>query len=162
METTDTVKVAIGKILQIRNRLRSRLSRVESDIQAYNSTLESQTGKQVDVRKALEERTAIKQAILTLKNVLYKANAKIQSKLFELDEKKSSASFFQSLPLRDGLERHDYQNTEVVFNAIIKKAEVDATVKTLEAEIDTLQDEINVFNYSTKVDLSQIVLDLAS
>jgi hypothetical protein len=157
----ETAKVALAKSLQIKKRLVGRLARVESDIYAYNSTLEEQAGK-VDIAKAVELRKAIKLALLELKNALYKGNAKIQARLYELAEKKADVLFYNAINTHDGKERHGYQNTEVSYKAIIKKADVDAAIKTLESEIDQLQDEVNVYNYSTKIELPQSVLDLAS
>jgi hypothetical protein len=157
----NTIKVALGKVLQIRKRLVGRLDRIETDIQTYNSTLEEQSGK-VDIRKLLNLRTDIKTALLELKNALYKGNTKIQPKLYELVEKKGDIVFYGAINTHDGKERHGYQNTEVLYRAIIKKDEVDTAIKRLEAECDILQDEINVYNYSTKIEIPQIVLDLAS
>lgn len=157
-----TNKVALGKALQIKKRLVGRLARVEADIYQYNSTLTEQSGKTVDVRKQLLLREQIKQAILDVKNALYKANAKIQHKLYAFAEKKGDIEFYGNINTTNGSTRHGYQNTEVSYTAIIKKEEVDAAVKTLEAEIDTIQDEINTYNYSTKVEIPQSVLDLAS
>lgn len=157
----ETVKVALAKSLQIKKRLVGRLARVEADIYAYNSTLEEQAGK-VDITKAIALRSAIKNAVLELKNALYKGNAKIQSRLYELAEKKADVLFYNQINTHDGKERHGYQNTEVSYTAVIKKNDVDAAIKVLEAEIDQLQDEVNVYNYSTKIELPQSVLDLAS
>ena len=158
----ETIKVALGKALQIKKRLVGRLARVEADIYQYNSTLAEQSGTTVDVRKQLEMRTAIKEAILEVKSALYKANNDIQSKLTEFSEKKGDIDFYKAINTTDGKLRHGYQNTEIVYTAVVKKEEADAAIKRLESEMDTLQDEINVFNYSTKVELPKSVLNLAS
>jgi len=123
--------------------------------------LVEQAGK-VDVSALLKQRSLIKQALLALKTALYNANKGIQEVIFELAEKKNDINFYQSINTRDGEERHDYQNTSLTYKACLTKNEIDGLVKELEGQIDILQDRIDVYNHTAKIELPQIVLDLAS
>lgn len=162
MSETKLVAVAIGKALQIKKRLAGRLAKVELDIRSHNSELSEQSGKTVNVRQALELRTRIKHSLLAVKMAIYLGNQQIQEKLYEFAEKKADIEFYGAVPTHDGKTRHGYQNTEVEHVAILKKADIDRLVKAGEADIDAIQDAINVFNYSTKIEIPQEALDLAS
>jgi hypothetical protein len=154
-------QISLAKALKLKNRLAGRLSQVVGDIQAYNSVLEEQVGK-VDVKALLENRNAISLALVELKIGLYKANVGIQRELYTLAEKKGEIDFYRMLNTRDGSERHGYQNTNVTYKATVLKAEVDAKIKALETEVDSLQDQIDSYNHSTKFAIAQAILDLAS
>ena len=87
---------------------------------------------------------------------------KIQENLIRLGELKAKASWIKEIPIRDGKERHGYQNTEVVWVAALKKKDIDEENKRLEAAIDKLQDEIDDYNHTVKIEVEQRTLDLAS
>lgn len=154
-------EISLAKALKLKNRLAGRLSAIVGDIQLYNSVLEEQVGK-VDVNKLLFLRDAISLALIELKIALYKSNVGIQLELYTLAEKKGEIDFYRMLNTRDGSERHGYQNTNVTYRATLTKSDVDARIKVLEAEIDSLQDQIDSYNHSTKFAISQTILDLAS
>jgi len=44
----------------------------------------------------------------------------------------------------------------------LKKADIDAERKKLEAEIDAMQDKIDEFNHTKKIEIPQQYLDMAS
>lgn len=157
----ELTQISLAKALKLKNRLAGRLSQVVSDIQTYNSVLEEQVGK-IDVKGLLEKRNALSQAMVELKIALYKGNTGIQRELYTLAEKKGEIDFYRMLNTRDGSERHGYQNTSVTWVATVKKTEVDAFVKQLETEVDSLQDQIDSYNHSTKIAIPQSILDLAS
>jgi hypothetical protein len=153
--------IHLAKALKLKNRLAGRLAKVQLDIQTYNSVLQEQHGK-VDVLALLEIREQIVEALVGLKTNIVLANAEIQHDLIRLGEAKSELTFVENLPVRDGLERHDFQNTEVMWVATLKKSDIDARRKKLEAFVDLTQDKIDAFNHNKELDIPQSWLDLAS
>ena len=152
--------LSLAKALKVKKRLIGRLSKVNTDISHNNSRLEG--AKQIDVAALNELRKKLVQALIHLKVAIYHGNLDIQEKLFLLAEVKSDISFFSTLNTREGQENHSYQNTPVVYIASITKENVDNLVKALEAQVDTLQEEIDQYNYTKKIEVNQVVLDLAS
>ncbi|MES2791171.1 MAG: hypothetical protein V4719_16270 [Planctomycetota bacterium] len=153
--------IHLAKALKLKNRLAGRLAKVQLDIQTYNSVLQEQHGK-VDVLALLEIREQIVEALVGLKTNIVLANAEIQHDLIRLGEAKSELTFVENLPVRDGLERHDFQNTEVMWAATLKKSDIDARRKKLEAFVDLTQDKIDAFNHNKELGIPQSWLDLAS
>lgn len=154
-------KVSVAKALKLKNRLVNRLAKTTQDIAQNNSCIEEQKGR-VDVAKLLELREKLTQAVVDVRVKVQAANVKIQGKLVLLSERKGDIVFFSALNTFDGVQRHNYQNTEVKHVAHLQKVDVDNKVKQLEAEVDTLQDEIDAYNARTKIDVPQETLDLAS
>lgn len=159
--TTNMTGITLAKALKLKNRLAGRLSKVQEDIRQYNSVLQEQKGK-VDVAALTKTRDEIMEGLIALKTTIIRANGPIQNLIIRQGELRSKIEFLNMIPTRDGTERHGYQNTEVVFVATLKKPDIDNEVRSLEKEIDTIQDQIDEFNHSHKIEVAQKTLDLAS
>ena len=153
--------ITLAKTLKLKNRLAGRLSKVQTDIELYNSTLKDNE-KTVDVPALVQLRRQLVDSLIELKHKLFEANVGIQRKLITLGELKAELVWMQGLNTRNGVERHSYQNTAVEYFAVIKKADVDSRSKEIEALIDTLQDEIDNYNYTKKIELPDVILNLGS
>ena len=154
-------EVLLSKCMKIKNRLSGRLNSVEQDIKNYNSSLEEQVGF-VDVRKLYILRGEISKALVDLKTLIMKTNVPIQNAIIRLSEVKATISFISSIDTNEGIRRHAYQNTTTKYVAVVTKDEIDQRKTELEGEIDKIQDDLDAFNGSTKVNLPQTILDLAS
>lgn len=154
-------ELTLAKCLKLKNRLAGRLAEVQTDIQCYNSTLEEQANV-VDIPARIKERNEIVEALIALKTNLMRANAPIQGDLIRQGELKSSIQFLAGIQTRDGKERHGYQNTEIVYKAVLKKNDLDNQKRALEKEIDGIQDKVDTFNHQTRIEIPQRTLDLAS
>lgn len=161
LPSPETAKISLAKALKVKNRLAGRLAKANQNIQAHNAVLLENKNK-VNVEKLLADRQAIVQSLVELKTALYLANQKIQHQLYWLGEKKSEIEFLNGVHVRDGKERHSYQNTEVEYVSFLKQEQIDSQIKRLEAEIDTLQEEVDTYNHTTKIEIRQQVLDLSS
>ncbi len=153
--------ISLAKALKLKNRLAGRLNKVQTDIALYNSTLKDNE-KTVDVPELLKLRTQIVESMIELKVKLFQANNEIQRDLIQLGELKSELTWLGGLNTRSGVERHDYQNTNVEYVAILKKVDVDQRSKAIEKEIDTLQDKVDNYNYTKKIEIPDLVLNLGS
>ena len=154
-------QITLAKALKLKNRLAGRLTKVQEDIATYNSVLEEQVDK-FNVVNALKEREQIQESLIDVKTAIIKANAPIQGMLIRHGELRSKIDWLKYIPIRDGVERHGYQNTEVTYVACLKKQQLDEEIKNLEKQIDGIQDEVDAFNHTTKVEVTQETLNLAS
>jgi hypothetical protein len=154
-------QISLAKALKLKNRLAGRLNKVQQDIQTYNSVLTEQAN-QVDVPALCKLRDEIADNLVTLKTKIVFGNAEIQADLIRQGELKSKLTWLATLETRDGKERHGYQNTEVTWVASVKKKDVDQETKKLEAEIDAIQDKLDTYNHTKKIEVSDQALNLAS
>jgi hypothetical protein len=153
--------ISLAKALKLKNRLAGRLNKVQNDIVTYNSVLTEQANK-VDVAALCKLRDEIADNLIALKTRIIVSNAEIQGDLIRQGELKSKLSWLATLDTRDGKERHGYQNTEVTWTATLKKKDVDDETRKLETEIDSIQDKLDSFNHTKKVEVADRSLELAS
>ena len=160
----EMAQISLAKGLKLKNRLVGRLTRLNQDIQRSNSLLQEQRESCTPeaFRVLLGTQTELREALIALKATIYRANQEIQEDIIRKDELKSLAQFYTSLNTMDGVVRHDFQNTEVRYVAIVKKPEADENLKKLESEIDAIQDRLDEYNNTTKISVPRRVLDLAS
>lgn len=161
-ESQKNTQITLAKALKLKNRLVGRLAKVQTDIQLYNSVLKEQAEGRVDIVALVSSQREIQECLIGLKSKIISANAEIQETLIRLGETKALLTFLATIPVRDGQERHGYQNTEVTWVAVIKKADIDRDQKKMESEIDEMQDKIDGFNHTMKMEIPQKYLDLAS
>lgn len=154
-------QITLAKALKLKNRLAGRLAKVQEDISTYNSVLKEQVGK-VDIPGCVKLRDQIQESLIGLKTKIILANGEIQETLIRMGETKSKLTFLEMIPVRDGAERHGYQNTEITWVAAISKGDIDSERKKLESEIDAMQDKVDTFNHTQKLEIPQSYLDLAS
>jgi hypothetical protein len=153
--------ITLAKALKLKNRLAGRLNKTQEDIRLYNSVLEEQKG-QVDVPALAKLRDELSEALIALKTGIILANKEIQNDLIRQGELKAKLTFIATIPVREGKLRHDFQNTDILYVAAIKKADIDKETKTLEAQIDAIQDKVDTYNHTQKLEVPARTLDLAS
>ena len=155
-------EITLAKALKVKNRLTGRLAKVQADIQAYNSVPEGQAD-QVNVPALMQTREELVGALVGLKAAINEANREAQRDIYDLAEKKAAAQFLAGVNTRHGPQPAVYPNTtEVNYVAALKKADVDGLVVRLEKEIDQLQDRLDQFNHTRKVEVDGRLLELAS
>jgi hypothetical protein len=153
--------ISLAKALKLKNRLAGRLGSVQADVQLYNSVFEEQR-ENFDVPALLKLRDALAESLVELKTLIVLANADIQHDIIELGELKAKLTWLAGINTRDGKERHGFQNTEVTYVAILKKPEIDAQRRELESRIDAIQDKLDAYNYTKKIEVSNETLNLGS
>lgn len=151
--------ISLAKALKLKNRLAGRINRVEQDITAFNSVLTEQAN-QVDVKALWGQREEMSAALTVLKSTIMATNQEIQPFIIRQAELRATIAFLKGLSTQDGLVRHSYQNTDMVYVAALKKADVDAKINAYEDEIDNIQDRLDEFNQRTKIDIPDRYLEL--
>jgi hypothetical protein len=168
MVTTGSEEVreslTLARVLAVKNRLAGRLAQAQANIGAYNSMLAGQRdaagGASVDVRKELERLLALQAGMVAVKAAIHRANTPVYEDVLRLAEKKALLQMLAGLNTRHGVEP-GFNGVEFHYVATITKPEALEMTRRLEAEIDELQDGLNTYNASTRVELPRAVLDLA-
>jgi hypothetical protein len=155
--------VSLSQALKHKNRLAGEIARLRAIVERENSRKDSQPAR-ADVRSVFAESVARARELAALKGAIASANAGvtdgargIYGKLNLQAELRGLISFLKELGCKEGevIERVGFisrdEAARVVFVAAIKRDEVDRYIAAHEAEIATLQDEIDEFNAATRV-----------
>lgn len=154
----DTLTISLAKALKLKNRLAGRVTKLTQDIQTYNSVQDG--AETVDVRARFAERAAVVAQLADLKDAISRANQPIQKAIFELAEKKAEVALLAGLTTKHGVYKEGYPTGgDVTYVAQLRKADVDALVAKLEAEIDRLQDRLDGFNHTTVIEIDRAAVE---
>lgn len=160
-----TVALTLSRCLSLKNRLVGRFNRNTASIQSYNSQTVIPSKKdgeegtvEVDVAALFDQRTKLRNAILSLKVQVSKRNEAIQGKLYLLAELKGEIKFLELLKTDHGPSHFPAGRESRAFK---RKPQIEEEIKGFEGKIDVIQEEINSFNASVKIEVGEDVLDLA-
>lgn len=140
----------IKQALKRKNTLVNEIKQEFAKIQAYNS-LEVGSKRPYSAKDALKSYLDKTNELIALKTAIHKANTPVYDKIFRLSELKSIVKFLSAVNCNEGKDRR-YGDTEPrVLEVEIGIVERDEMVKSLEAEIDKIQDELDYFNNVTNL-----------
>ena len=156
--------LTLAKALSVKNRLAGRLAQARSNVETYNSVLAGQRddyGKAtVDVRAEYARYRKLQDGLIVVKAAIQRANLPIYEDILQLGELKSVIQMLNGLDTKNGTEP-GYNGVEFRYSAVILKPEVLGIIRDLEAQIDAIQDKINEFNASTRIEIPTWILDQA-
>jgi hypothetical protein len=156
--------LTLAKALAVKNRLAGRLAQARSNVETYNCVLAGQRDSEgkssVDVRAEYARYRKLQDGLIVVKAAIQRANQPIYEDVLQLGELKSVIQLLGGLNTKHGTEPA-YNGLEYKYVAEIKKPEALESVRKLEAEIDQIQDKINQFNASTRVEIPAWILELA-
>ena len=146
--------VTIARALKEKNRVAGRLAKAREIIQQENSKDKS-LPRRVDVEATYAEAKMLEARLVAIKSAIAQANNPIVAKIIELDELKSEIAFLNGLNVKEGrFEEVSYGNKIVRdIEAVVGQARVLAEVAELQKRADALQDALDEFNASTKVEI---------
>lgn len=153
-----TTTVSLAKCLKLKNRIAGRLLKVQQEIQNNNSVLKEHRHF-VDVGELEIKYLTLSRFLKEIKVAIAKANANCCETLIELAELKVAAKFYASISTREGTFK-GYDNEVEVYEVFYDKKKIDSNVEAIQKRIDALQDELDIFNHKTTVDISAEILDL--
>ena len=150
------MEMTLAKALKHKNRVAQKIARISDDIRANNSIL-AVTAAEVDVCALDEMRKTLTDYLVALKTAIHRASDSVRDKIFMLAELKGSIGFYRSVCTQHGKrESHRFGgggDEFVEHKAVIRKEAVDRIVAELEERIDAIQDQLEEFNVSTKIEI---------
>ena len=156
--------LTLAKALAVKNRLAGRLVQARENIETYNSVLAGQRddyGKAtVDVRAEYARYRKLQDGLIVVKATIQRASQPIYEDILQLAELKSVIQMLNGLNTKNGTEP-GYNGVEFRYSAVILKPEALAIIHELEAQIDVIQDKLNEFNASTRIEIPAWILELA-
>lgn len=89
--------------------------------------------------------------LINLKTQIHRANAKVYDKIFRLAELKSLVKQLKNLDCSTGKQSSYRREEPVIKTSVISLLKRDEMVKSLEAEIEQLQEDLDAHNAKTKI-----------
>jgi hypothetical protein len=152
-----TTEINLARALKVKNRLAGRLTRLDADLQTYNTLQEG--AERPDVKALYAERAVLVRHLIDLKTAINAANAPVQRTIYELAECKALIAVLGKLNTTHGKIVEGYHGKEIQYIAHIRKEEVNREVHRLEREVDRLQDQLDTFNHRTTITVDSALLD---
>ena len=152
----DTLKINLCRALKLKNRLASRLARLDSLITEYNSSVED--NREYDVRQLYKTRMVLAEHLVQLKVQITDANRPMQRQIFEVAECKSLCSTLSRVDTQHGPRSTGFGEPVQRYVAQFRKADLERETRKVEREIDRLQDELDQFNFKTRIEVPLIWL----
>ncbi len=143
----------LAKALKQKNLLAGEIAQLKTTLAEQNSRSARQPFD-YDTRTVLAQLRAKTDELVALKARLAVANSDAYPQIFRLAELKGLVASLKTLPTKEGVyaESLGYaQNAEVAYVAQIKRAEADSLVETLQAEIQSIQDNLDEYNFTRSI-----------
>jgi hypothetical protein len=148
----------IAKALKVKSRYGNKIASLQNDIQQYNSV---PTGdRKIDVNKMMEDLDKSIHNLIVLKILIFEASAPMRETILMLAEAKSRITFLRGIDTHEGKGKDSdygrgrgYVDSEVEFSTAFDITWVRADVEKCEEQIDKLQDELDVFNHKTEIEV---------
>jgi len=147
-------KVTIARALKEKNRVAGRLA-LARDLVGKENSKDIKVPRGIDVAETYALAKALRDRLVAIKSAIAEANKPIVSKIIELDEIKSEIAYLNGLSVREGkfVETNYGSRIESEINAVISKQQVLDEVAALQARADSLQDALDEFNATTKIEI---------
>ena len=145
-------KVTIARALKEKNRVAGRLAKAR-DLVGKENSKDIKVPRGIDVTATYALAKALCDRLVAIKSAIAEANKPIVSKIIELDEIKSEIAYLNGLNVKEGkfVETNYGSRIESEIDAVIRKQQVLDEIAALQARADSLQDELDEFNATTKI-----------
>ena len=90
-------------------------------------------------------------ALVDLKTRIHNASAPVRSQIFRMSELKNKAFKMKYLDTSEGPVRDKYEGTVTRRDAVFPAEQVDKRVEAAQEEIESIQDVLDKFNFSTHI-----------
>jgi hypothetical protein len=147
-------KVNLARALKEKNRVAGRLAKARELVGRENSK-DKNVPRGIDVSETYSLAKTLRDRLVSIKSAIAEANSPIVSKIIELDEVKSEISYLNGLDVKEGRFVSTSYGTriETELEAVIRQPQVLDEVTALQARADRLQDELDEFNATTKIEI---------
>lgn len=149
------------KALKLRKKLVGEVVKLKQQIQNKNSyTVGSLDPEKFNVNKIYVELQAKIDELVSLKYVINEANREIQSKIYSLSELKALLVFWNGVDVTEGVITSTYSEKSVEHKAQIDEIKRNEIVNEFQKKIDTLQEDIDTYNYTTDIPWGDKIEDI--
>lgn len=153
-----TEQVTLAQALKQRKRLAQRIGQIDQRIGKNNSVPQGNV-RDASPRELLSERGRLVDQLVAVKMAILRGNDGIQEKVLRIAEIKGEITLLNGVDTKHGQQEGAVvwrQGPPIVYEAEMKQPEVDERVRALEAQIDAIQEEIDRYNYTTRIEVPAV------
>lgn len=147
--------VTLARALKIKNRLVREANTQLAIVKNHNS-YRAENKPNFDVNTAYTAYHQTINKLVAVKAAIATANGPIFGKIYTIAELKSHIQNLRGVNTKEGKETLDSYRAEsrdITYVAVFKDSDIQEKIKDSETQIEKLQDEIDEFNHSTKVEI---------
>jgi hypothetical protein len=153
------MEMTIAQAMKHKNRVVSRMHRLQNDIRQQNSVLKGNTPA-VDVKDLMKRHGILSEHLVKVRTLIDQNSAPMKPDILRMAELRSQASFLGGIDTRDGKSgdgmsvfRRNGAEELLEYSANLKKVEVDMMVLETEQRIENIQDRLDTFNATQKFEV---------
>lgn len=146
--------MTVARALKEKSRIITKISETRGMVSSYNS-VDLGTRRPVSVKDCIEKTGVLEENLMRIKVALHEANLGIARQLAELMLVRGQITFYEGLDtseFRTVTDRDDTE-TKVTRDVVVGQVEVLAKVEGLKNRLDALQDEVDEYNATHKIDV---------
>lgn len=140
----------VKQALKEKNKLITSIKALQEIVKTHNS-IEEGNVRRYSVVTTLGTITDLTTQLVDLKSRIHKANQPVYHKIFLMAELKGQVKLLRTMPVDEGKVSERFGSSFSVKEVEINIAERDTMVKSLEKQIEQLQDELDVHNATTEI-----------
>lgn len=140
----------VKQALKEKNKLATEIKSLY-DIARNHNSIEVGNPRRYSVKESLERAKELTKQLVELKAKIHKANAPVYDKIFMMAELKMSAKYIKLMGCEEGKVSERYGSTVSVKEVEIDILQRDTMVKSIELEIEKLQEELDYHNATTDI-----------
>lgn len=142
----------LHKALKLRKSLVGEIAKLKQQISDKNSYLEGTINAEYFKISEITIILMLKiNELVGLKFAINEANAEIQSKIYLLSELKALIAFWNGVSVDEGSKIVGYNDTVKTYRVQFNEKKRDDLVLNFQKRVDVLQEEIDVYNYTTDI-----------
>ena len=149
--------MTVARALKEKSRIITKIAEIRGAVSNYNS-VDLGTRRPISVKDSIEKVEALEENLMRIKVALHSANVGIARQLAELMLVRGQIAFYERLDTSEfrAVVAHDdgeTRETKVPRDVVLGQVEALAKVEALKNKLDSLQDEIDEYNATHKVDV---------
>lgn len=142
--------MTIAQALKLKNKKVALLHTLWDRLNKNNSVLEGNRRSYDPVELLTQIETEI-EALVDLKTRIHNASAPVRREIFLMSELKNKALKLKFLNTSEGPVHDKYDGTVTRRIAVLPTEQIDSLTEATQQEIDSLQELLDKFNYSTQI-----------
>jgi hypothetical protein len=135
----------IKQALKLKNKLVTEIKEQYEIAKAHNS-IEQGNIRRYSVTEALAKINDLTHTLIGLKTKIHKANLPVYHLIFQMSELKNQIKQLKAIPVEEGKVTERYGSTTSIKEVEMDIAQRDNLVKTIEVQIENLQDQLDIHN----------------
>ena len=140
----------IKQALKLKNKLVTQMKEQYEIAKAHNS-IEQGNPRRYSALDAINKAAELSNSLIELKTRIHLANAPVYGLIFQMSELKNQIKQLKSLPVDEGKVTERYGSITTIKEAEINIAERDDIVKSIENQIEEIQDKLDTHNTITEL-----------